>query len=139
MVSADDRLQGIEARSLGRWGDPRLLLIVLVMVLGIAASGLLLAGRSDPSADAADWSLSQWLYDQGFRLIPGDLPPGVGVQGGERDLESKPWHQHRVCGRILQIVETACGYEAADRDSEVYWACVAGELKYTMWSAYGCS
>ena len=44
----------------------------------------------------------------------------------------------QACGRIEEIVHTACGYKQHDHDADGIRQCVAYELKYTMWSAYGC-
>ena len=136
MVSTDDRLQGAEFRPLGLWARPRLLLAGLVAIVCLSAFAVFFnSGTERP--DEAGWSISQWLRDEG--LVSVVRGPGDGASDGSvSSLDSKPWHQHRVCERILQIVESACGYQSADRDSEIYWACVTGELKYTMWSAYGC-
>lgn len=43
-----------------------------------------------------------------------------------------------ACGRIQNIVETACGLRQYDHDSDGIRQCVSYELKYTLWSAYGC-
>src|SRR5690606_14036299 len=43
-----------------------------------------------------------------------------------------------VCQRIEHIVGTACGLKQRDRDAYGIRHCVAQELKYTLWSAYGC-
>lgn len=137
MVSADNQLQAVEGRFLGRWGDPRLLLAIVFIALCALATVVQLNASSTPPAEGSQWSLSQWLHDRGFHLASRD--PSIGADGqGSQALSAQPWHQHRVCGRIRQIVEAACAYESADHDSEVYWACVTGELKYTMWSAYNC-
>ena len=138
MVSADNQLQAVEVRLLGRLGDPRLLLAAVFTALCILATVLQIGAGGEVTTAESRWSLSQWLHDRGFQLTSRD-PSNGDVGQGSHALSAKPWHQHRVCGRILQIVESACGYETADHDSEVYWACVTGELKYTMWSAYGCN
>lgn len=138
MVSADDSLQGTKARPLMQWRSPRLLLALLALGLCFSVYAVLLNSGGGSSSEGSGWSLSRWLRNEGLVSIVQDLSSET-AGSGRTDLESKPWHQHRVCGRILQIVESACGYESAERDSEVYWACVAGELKYTMWSAYGCN
>jgi hypothetical protein len=44
----------------------------------------------------------------------------------------------QACGRIQNIVETACGLRQYDHDSDGIRQCVSYELKYTLWSAYGC-
>lgn len=43
-----------------------------------------------------------------------------------------------ACGQIQYIVDTACSLQQRDRDASEIRRCVARELKYTMWSAYGC-
>lgn len=43
-----------------------------------------------------------------------------------------------ACGRMQNIVETACSLRQLDHDSGGIRQCVSYELKYTMWSAYGC-
>ena len=114
-----------------------MLLAVCFIALCILATVMQFGASSAPPAEGSQWSLSQWLHDRGIHLASRD-PSNGSVGQGNHALSAKPWHPHRVCGRILQIVESACAYETADHDSEVYWACVTGELKYTMWSAYGC-
>lgn len=137
MVSAEERLEAPRRTLPGPWNQPRLLLVTLALAAGLVLFSLLFLAQGGSDPDESGWSLGQWLRDQGFTVVSRDLGEPQGHLG-QTALEAKPWHRHRVCGRILQIVETACGYESADWDSEVYWACVAGELKYTMWSAYGC-
>jgi hypothetical protein len=44
-----------------------------------------------------------------------------------------------ACGRIQNIVETACGLRQHDHDRDGIRQCVSYELKYTLWSAYGCN
>ncbi len=137
MVSADDRLQDVAIGSWVRLNNWRFMLATGLVVAGLAVGAVLVTGNGTATGGGNGWSLSHWLKDQGFLLVSRDVSGQPG-DGGAQGLESKPWHQHRVCGRILQIVESACAYRSADPDSEVYWACVTGELKYTMWSAYGC-
>src|SRR3546814_17038814 len=43
-----------------------------------------------------------------------------------------------VCQRMHQIVDTACSLKQRDHDASEIRRCVAAELKYTMWSPYGC-
>jgi len=43
-----------------------------------------------------------------------------------------------ACARMEYIVSTACALQQRDHDVEGARQCVAQELKYTMWSAYGC-
>jgi len=138
MVSADDSLQGTKAHPVRQWRRPRLLLALFALGFCISVYAIFLSSGGGGLSEGSGWSLSRWLRDEGLVSIVQDFSDEM-AGNGKTDLESKPWHQHRVCSRILQIVESACGYESAERDSEVYWACVAGELKYTMWSAYGCN
>ena len=44
----------------------------------------------------------------------------------------------KACARMTQIVQSACGLSQRDHDADGIQLCVAQELKYTMWSAYGC-
>ena len=134
MVTADDRLQGAEANPWRQWGRLRLLLALLASAISLS---ILLIALHQGNGQSGG-SLSQWLRDEGFVSVLQSFGEGAGDEGAA-GLDSKPWHQHRVCERMLQIVESACGFASADRDSEVYWACVSRELKYTMWSAYGCN
>ena len=68
----------------------------------------------------------------------------IGRQDTGRLLAAEPGSRQSVdgtvdaCGRIQSIVETACGLRQHDHDSAGIRQCVAYELKYTMWSAYGC-
>ena len=43
-----------------------------------------------------------------------------------------------ACERMAYIVSTACALQQRDHDVEGARQCVAQELKYTLWSAYGC-
>lgn len=43
-----------------------------------------------------------------------------------------------ACGQIQYIVDTACSLQQYDHDASEIRRCVARELKYTLWSAYGC-
>lgn len=44
----------------------------------------------------------------------------------------------QACARIENIVQTACGLRQYDHDRGDIRQCVSYELKYTLWSAYGC-
>ena len=138
MVTVDERPCRGEGAPLGSWNRRRLLFLAVFTLLFLFSAIAVMANRDGLSSDSSSRLLGQWLGQDGIASLIG-VPVDSHGQGGEPSLASKPWDQQQVCGRILQIVEAACSYKSADRDSEVYWACVAGELKYTMWSAYGCS
>ena len=62
----------------------------------------------------------------------GFVPPWIGYVGLNDGVPVG------VCERMEYIVGTACALQQRDHDVEGTRQCVAQELKYTMWSAYGC-
>ncbi|GAB4370264.1 MAG: hypothetical protein Kow00114_30490 [Kiloniellaceae bacterium] len=123
MVSIDDRL-GEAAPSMPKGFPaalpralPRSLPLLLagglaLGVLAAAVAGGWLAGPADAALSGAD------------EVVPASGEPAMVPAG--------------ACQRIQEIVETACGYKQYDHDAAGIRQCVAYELKYTMWSAYGC-
>lgn len=70
---------------------------------------------------------------------------GIGIPGAEGALlapasaaTTDAGMPAGVCDRMAYIVNTACALQQRDHDVEGTRQCVARELKYTMWSAYGC-
>lgn len=131
MVSIDDRLgeaAPIMARAFGgafrgpfRGALPRALPLWLAGGLALAA---LAAGLS-----------SGWLAGPADAALSGsdEVTLASGAASGEASAVPAG-----ACQRIQAIVETACGYKQYDHDVGGIRQCVAYELKYTMWSAYGC-
>lgn len=99
----------------------------LLLAGGLALAGLAAAVSSGWLAGPADAALS------GAEEVT--LAFG-GASGGEAGGASAV--PAGACQRIQDIVETACGYKQYDHDVAGIRQCVAYELKYTMWSAYGC-
>ncbi|GAB4238643.1 MAG: hypothetical protein Tsb0032_42950 [Kiloniellaceae bacterium] len=123
MTTVDDSLNEAPSAGGGRWQHPRLLAVLFVLALGSSINAVLSGGLfgSEP------WK-GVTLFDE--TGVIGDF----GVLG----TEGRGWDQAKTCGRIHQIVETACGLKQRDHDVTDIRQCVAYELKYTMWSAYGC-
>ncbi|WP_420348508.1 hypothetical protein [Pelagibius sp.] len=137
MASTEMTLQRLKSGFPVRFDHPRLMLALAIVACGVTAYALQASSRSGPASDPAGPGFAQWLQIRGFSgsvEAGGDAAPGTsGVAA------AAPWQQQQICGRMQEIVEAACSFESADRDSEVYWGCVSRELKYTLWGAYGCS
>ncbi|MEQ8356878.1 MAG: hypothetical protein RH942_15155 [Kiloniellaceae bacterium] len=108
-----------------RWQYPRLLALLTALAAGMTLNALVNGGAF---SDRIQWQGID-LFD---KAAPVEASAGVsGSSGpGVNDVEA--------CGRIEQIVHTACGLRQRDRDAEGLRRCVAYELKYTLWSTYGC-
>lgn len=103
-----------------RWPLPRWILLPLALplflVAGLAAGTLINLGLSGIGLGEGEGTL----------LTPASAATtDAGVPAG-------------VCARMAYIVNTACALKQRDHDIEGTRRCVAHELKYTMWSAYGC-
>lgn len=103
-----------------RWPGRRWMLLPLVLPLflaaGLAVGTLVNLGISGIGLGGGDGGL----------LTPASAATtDAGVPAG-------------VCERMEYIVSTACALQQRDHDIEGARRCVAQELKYTMWSAYGC-
>jgi hypothetical protein len=132
MVSIDDRLGEAAAvvprsaapgwvRRLGALNPPRALPLALAGGLAVAvlAVGISSGWFAAPADAALSGSGEVTLASGGSDLTDAGVPL-------------------QACGRIEEIVHTACGYKQHDHDAAGIRQCVAYELKYTMWSAYGC-
>ena len=136
MASTEIALQRLKAGLSVRFDHPRLLLALAIITFGVTAYALQASSRSGPASAPAGPSFAQWLEIRGFSGTPAASPdPGI---GGAGSADAAPWQQQQICGRMQEIVEAACSFESADRDSEIYWGCVSRERKYTLWGAYGC-
>ncbi|WP_193371277.1 hypothetical protein [Pelagibius marinus] len=116
--SFNARAAGLIGRWEQRWEHPRLLALAFVLALGSSVNAMVSGGLlEDPWKKVA-------LFGEGTEV--------AGAFGaGNVD-------QAKACGRIHQIVETACGLKQYDHDSDGIRQCIAYERRYTMWSAYGC-
>lgn len=123
MATVDDSLNEQAARSSGRWQHPRLLAFLTVLALGSSVNAVVNGGLFGPDP----WKGIDLFNEEAVSSQFG----GLGVKG-------RGWDQAKTCGRMYQIVETACGLEQRDHDADSIRRCIAHELKYTMWSAYGC-
>jgi len=113
------RLGGRRLGARGALTQPRALALaggLAVAVLGVGLSSGWIAGQADAALSASD---EVTLASGGSGLARAGVPL-------------------QACGRIEEIVHTACGYKQQDHDADGIRQCVAYELKYTMWSAYGC-
>lgn len=115
------RAAGLYGRWEQRWEYPRLLAVLFVLAFASSVSAVVSGGLGQGGA---------W---KGTSLF------GVGAESfGTFSSADENWEQVKVCGRIHQIVETACGLKQYDHDAEGIRQCIGHELKYTMWSAYNC-
>lgn len=124
MTTLDDSLNLRPTGVLGRWEHPRLLALLFILALGSSVNAVV--NGDLPNSDL--WKGGTLLGEEAAAV------GGVGAfgPGGES------WEQAKACGRIEQIVHTACGLKQHDHDAEGIRQCMAYEMKYTMWSAYGC-
>lgn len=95
------------------------LALPLFLVLGLATGTAINMGFS-----------GEWMGRQDTGRLAAAEAQQVGLAGGPA--------AGAACGRIESIVERACGLRQYDHDSAGIRQCVSHELKYTMWSAYGC-
>ncbi len=115
---AADALRRVLRRRLGANWLVLPLALPLFLALGLATGTAINLGLS------GDWMGRQDTGRLAAAEAEGRLAEGpTGVQ---------------ACGRIRNIVQTACGLRQYDHDSAGIRQCVSHELKYTMWSAYGC-
>ncbi|MEO3429868.1 hypothetical protein AAFN88_13475 [Pelagibius sp. CAU 1746] len=122
MTLLDNSFHGRAAGIIGsweqRWKHPRLLALAFVLALGSSFNAVV---NGDLGPDS--WKDAALL--------------GAGTQVAGT-LSGADWDRAKTCGRIQQIVETACGLKQYDHDPEGIRQCIAYERKYTLWSAYGC-
>jgi hypothetical protein len=126
MVTMDQKLNAAPKGWQGRWQHPRLLLLLGVLALGLSLNSAVTGGSlgNDLQWDGLSLFSRADAADGG----PDVLAPAVQVSG-----------QRQICGRMRYIVETSCGLRQLDHDAEGFRRCISRELKYTMWSAYGCA
>jgi hypothetical protein len=112
-------LRGLLRRRLGAHWLVLPLALPLFLALGLATGTAINLGLS-----------GEWIGRQDTgRLAAAEAQ--VGLASGPAGVEA--------CGRIQNIVETACGLRQHDHDRDGNRQCVSYELKYTRWSAYGCN
>ena len=127
MVTIDDRLLGTAAGTADWWRRPRWL--VLPIALPIALPVFLTFGL------AVGTLVNLGLNGDWVGLQGGGQVMAAEFGGGRNAPGSMP---AQTCGRMQHIVETACGLKQRDRLASDIRQCVSHELKYTLWSAYGC-
>lgn len=116
--SFNARAAGLIGRWEQRWEHPRLLALAFLLALGTSINAVVSGSLpEDPWKNVA-------FFGEGTE-VAGALGAG-------------DWDHTKTCGRIQQIVETACGLKQYDHDPDGIQQCIAYERKYTMWSAYGC-
>ena len=131
MAALDESPNEVDAGVLRRWKHPRLLVLLSVLALGLSINAVVEAGyltgkiNGSGNVSAGDW-LGIFATEAGEKSEASQL------------AEARSLDQRKACGRIQRIVETSCGLKQRDRDAEGIRICVAQELQYTMWSAYGC-
>jgi hypothetical protein len=123
MVTIDDSLHETATGPVLWWRRPRWLVLPVALpvflAFGLGVGTLVNLGLN-----------GDWLGREGSgRVAAAELGGGASVAG------TMP---AQVCGRIQHIVQTACGLKQRDRLASDIGQCVSQELKYTMWSAYGC-
>ena len=137
MVTLDESLNEGNVGAPGRWKHPRLLVLLSVLALGLSINAVVNAGYLTGENDGSrPGSVGEWLAQQGVFSTDGATAPGGGQSAwaaASRDLDRR-----KVCGRMQRIIETSCGLKQRDRDAQGIRTCIAQELQYTMWSAYGC-
>jgi len=123
MVTIDDSLHETAAGPASWWHRPRWLVLPVALpvflAFGLGVGTLVNLGLN-----------GDWVGREGSgRVAAAELDGGAPAAG---------MLPAQACGRIQYIVETACGLKQRDRLASGISQCVAQELKYTMWSAYGC-
>jgi hypothetical protein len=104
----------------GRWQHPKILLVLGLLAFGLSANALINGGAF---SDRLQWKGVD-LLEKTALLEDGAAATELG--------------RAKACARMAQIVQSACGLSQRDHDTDGIQHCVAQELKYTMWSAYGC-
>lgn len=122
MVTTDESLQGPARPAVARRRAPPWLALPLALPLFLA--GGLAVGAIANLGVFGDWI----SHKDGGRV--------AAAEADHRPAEGLPGTG--ACGQIRYIVETSCGLRQRDRDATGIRECVAYELKYTMWGAYGC-
>jgi hypothetical protein len=128
MVSIDDRPHEMLGTGSGGawWRRPRWLVLPvalpLFLVFGLAV-GILM-----------NLALGEGMGQAGAGLLGSGR--AAAAEAGDTALAGAP---AGVCERMQYIVDTACALKQRDHDAWGIRQCVAHELKYTMWSAYGCN
>jgi len=136
MVSIDERLHETLAGVGGRWRPltrrlaPRRVALRRLaprwLVLPVALPLFLVFGLA--LGTLANLALTGGAGEQAGLVAP------ASAAAAERDGLVPPGS----CARMRQIVDTACSLKQRDHDAGDIRQCVAHELKYTLWSAYGC-
>jgi hypothetical protein len=121
MVSIDDRLDETLAGSGDWWRRPRWLILPVTLPLFLVG-GL-----------AVGTLVNVALTGEGTGRQGGLLGPGSAAAAEQAGLVPAA-----TCERMQHIVGTACSLKQRDHDASDIRSCIAHELKYTMWSVYGC-
>jgi hypothetical protein len=122
---------GLYGRWQQRWQYPRLLALLIVLAFASSVNAALNGGPLNGGP------LNGELLNEGAWKSTALFGAGTETLGAFGTAGAN-WQQTKTCARIHQIVETACGLKQYDHDPEGIRQCMAYELKYTMWSAYGC-
>ncbi len=131
MAALDESPNEVATGVLRRWKHPRLLVLLSVLALGLSINAVVEAGYLTGKMNGSGTdSAGDWL---------GIFATEAGGESEASQLaEARSLDRRKACGRIQRIVETSCSLKQRDRDAEGIRICVAQELQYTMWSAYGC-
>ena len=121
MVTIDNSLGETAGIDAGWWRHPRVLTASLALAGGLAVAAAVTVGLS------AGWFAGE--KGAAYAAVSDEVTPASASVDG-----APP----QACARMQQIVRTACGYRQHDHDPASIRQCIAYELKYTMWSAYGC-
>jgi hypothetical protein len=125
MVAIDNALNKVPDGPQRRWQHPRLLLLLSVIAFGLSVNAVLSGGSFGIGLPSEEGRVAARAAAAGRSEVALAAPVAAG------NLEQS-------CRRIENIVKSACGLRQRDRDAEGIRLCTAYELKYTLWSAYGC-
>jgi len=125
MVAVDQALTRMPRGAQGRWQHPRLLLLLTVVALGLSANAVLSGGSFGVGLPPEEAGQASEAEGPGYSEVALVTPASAE-------------NREQACRRIEDIVQTACSLKQRDRDAAGIRLCTAHELKYTLWSAYGC-
>jgi hypothetical protein len=130
MVAIDKALNKTPGGRKRRWQHPRLLLSLSVIALGLSVNAVVSGGSFGIGLPPQSGGEATMAAGSGFQ--------GAGNGNVALVTPAAAENREQFCRRVSNIVQTACGLRQRDRDAEGIRLCTVYELKYTLWSAYGC-